>query len=56
MAKVFFGFKLEPFDQARLKRLAAQRGKRPATLVRQTIEKMLDAAEVAQSSERKTAA
>ena len=45
MAKVFFGFKLEPFDQVRLKELAAKRGKRPATLVREAVERMLDAAE-----------
>jgi predicted DNA-binding protein len=45
VAKVFFGFKLEPFDQVRLKELAAKRGKRPATLVREAVERMLDAAE-----------
>ncbi len=51
MAKIFFGFKIEPFDRTRLERLATERGQRPATLVRLAVERMLDAADAAQQKD-----
>ncbi|MFM7424587.1 MAG: hypothetical protein ACKO7W_06265 [Elainella sp.] len=44
--KNFEGYRLDPLDSIRLRLVAKQRGLKPATVVRQLVEKYLDSFEV----------